>query len=332
MGQTNFPNGVNIAPFNIPTLMPMSSKGTAFFVDPVNGNDGMSGLDLANAVKTVPRAYQLCTAGRGDVVFLFNDGNLTGCARLTELLTWSKANTHLIGICAPAAISQRARISETSGQSATFPLLFKLDAPGCMIQNIQFFKGGSFDEDSNCIEVTTNAQRCYFGNVHIAGMGNATPALRAGSMSLKLIGAENVFDGCTIGVDTTTHGANSEVVIAGTGSSGAARNIFRNCLFPTYTSSASKLWVSAAASTFDRWILFEGCTFINAIQSGSTTMTSAMSITGTGSPAGMAIVRNSDLFGATYWTGADTAKVMLIGNPGAADSKLIGIGLVADKP
>lgn len=330
MGSTNFPNGVNIAPFSIPIMMPMSKYGKAYFVDPVNGNDGRIGSNIDASLQTLARAYELCVTGRGDVVYLFNDGSTTGTARLTTQLTWSKANTHLVGICAPSALSQRARISHSATAGIGFPTLFKLDAPGCMIQNVQFFQGYAVDEDQICFELSSLATRCYFNNVHFAGIGATLPAARTGSASMKLGGAENVFDGCTIGIDTTPRqAANSEIIVTvGT------RNLFRDCLFPTYagSSGAGHLFVSAAASCLDRWIMFRRCLFINSIQSGATAMTAAMSINGTGSPAGMAILDNCTSYGSTYWTSADTSKVMLIGAPGAANSQLIGLGLVADHP
>ncbi len=332
MGEvTNFPYGLSSFGTVLPSSIGMQS-GATFFVDPVNGNDGNDGGSPVTAFKTLPIAYAACTAAKGDTVYLISNGAASGTARLTSLLTWEKANTHLIGVCAPSQLSQRARVSDPSAQATTFPELFKLNAAGCRIENIQFFQNNSTDEDTICFEVGSAAVSCYIANCAISGMGNLTPAARAGSMTLKLVGAENVFDQCTIGIDTITRGANSEIVIAGTGASGAARNIFRNCYFPTYTSSASHLWVSAAASTFDRWILFDNCTFMNAIQSGSTTMTSVMSITGTGSPAGMVLLKNSVEFGATYWVGADTSKVMLATSNGAADSKLFGIARTADLP
>lgn len=329
----NFPNGVNVAPFNIPILMPMAKGGKAFFVDPVNGNDGRNGLTIDDAVQTVTRAYALCTSGKGDVVFLFNNGLATGTARLTDEttgITWAKNNTHLVGICAPVGISQRARISHSATAGVGMPTLFKLDAAGCMFQNFQLFQGYSTDEDQICLELTSNAQRNYFSNVHIAGMGHATPAARTGSTSLKLGGAENVFDGCVIGVDTATrNAANSEMLITvGT------RNVFRGCTFLSFVggSGAGHLFASAAASCLDRWILFERCLFINPIESTSTAMTAALSINGTGSPAGFALVRDCALIGATYWVAADTAKVKIQSTPSGTNSQTMGMMLSADLP
>jgi len=292
----------------------------------VNGSDGAEGNQINASLKTLTEAYSRCVSGRGDVVYLLNNGLSTGTARLASLLTWAKNNTHLVGLCAPSQLSQRARISHSATAGIGFPLLFKVAAAGCTFQNLQWFQGYAVDEDQTCLELTSAAQRCVFSNCHIAGMGAALPAARAGSMTLKLGGAENVFQGCTIGLDTESRtAANSEVVVTV-----GLRNIFRDCLFPTFAGNAGHLFLSAANGTIDRWLLMQRCIFINAIQSTATAMTSALSV---GSAmGGMVILDGCSLYGATYWVGADTAKVMLIGAPGAANSQLIGIGLTADKP
>lgn len=333
MAVTNYPDGLSSRGVLLPSSLPLGlQQGKSFFVNPESGNDGFDGGSPQTALSTLERALQLCTAGAGDVVYLMSDGTTATTARITTAggLIWNKDNTHLIGLCAPVSLSQRARISHSASAGVGVTPLFTLSANGCVVMNIQFFAGYASDVDQ--VGFVMSGARCYVGNCHIAGAASALPAARAGSIQLSLVGSENVFDGCTIGVDTVTYGANSVVVVAGTGGTGAARNIFRRCLFPTFTDSASHLMVSAAASTFDRWILFEDCVFINAIQSTSTAMTAMMSIDGTGSPAGMVILRQCDMFGATYWVGADDSQVMIAARAGAANSQLWGVGRTADLP
>lgn len=329
MGEiTAFPNGISSFGSTLPSSFGVQS-GQSLFVDVVNGNDGNPGNapGNGNALSTLARALQLCVAGRGDIVYLISDGSTAATARPTATLDWNKANTHLIGVCAPGPISQRARIANATSTSGVTPLV-KFSAAGCYIANLQIFLGYTTDEDQIACELAVGGTRCTFNNVQFAGMGDTVPAARAGSMSIKLGGAENWFTHCTIGLDTISRTTtNSEMgITVGT------RNVFDDCLFITYAGSAGHLYMSAAASTIDRFILFRRCTFINAIQSGATTMTAAMSINGTGSPAGMALLDDCKLYGATYWVAADTAKVMLSGPTGAANSQLYGIARTADLP
>ena len=204
----------------------------------------------------------------------------------------------------------------------------KFSAAGCYVANIQIFLGYTTDEDQIACEITSGGQRCVFQNVHFAGMGDDIPAARAGSASLKLGGAENHFSNCTIGIDTISRTTTNAEMIITVGT----RNVFDDCLWPTFAGSTGHLFMSAGASCIDRFILFRRNTFINAIQSTALTMTAAMSINGGGSPGGMALLDDCKLYGATYWVTADTAKVMLSGPVGAADSKLYGIARTADLP
>ena len=121
MGQSTF-SGPVISPggFIGPAfggLMPFT--GTYFYVNPATGADGNTGLSPTQALSTLSAALSKCTTGQNDVVFLISNGQSTGTARLTAKLSWNKDATHLIGICSPVNISQRARISHAASAPAT---------------------------------------------------------------------------------------------------------------------------------------------------------------------------------------------------------------------
>jgi hypothetical protein len=62
--------------------------GKSFYLDPEDGNDGNSGLDAANAVKTFPVAYALLTDGAHDILYYISKAtSLT----LTAAITWAKS-------------------------------------------------------------------------------------------------------------------------------------------------------------------------------------------------------------------------------------------------
>ncbi len=110
MGLTHFPNGVSsfghvMAGNGIPIGQ---GNGQSFFCDPANGSDGNLGTSPDKALASLSRAHTMMTAGQGDVVYLYSNGQASGSARQSATLTWSKDNTHIVGVCAPVHISQRS--------------------------------------------------------------------------------------------------------------------------------------------------------------------------------------------------------------------------------
>ena len=84
------------------------------------------------------------------------------------------------------------------------------------------------------------------------------------------------------------------------------RNEFIGCNFPFYTSSATSLGIlGSAASCIDRTTLFKGCTFGNAAQSGSTTMSALATLPA--SAGGLLLMKDCTLVGITeFGTDATT--------------------------
>jgi hypothetical protein len=277
MGQTTF-SGPVVSPggFIGPAfggLIPFT--GTYYYVNPATGADGNTGLSPVQALKTLTAALDKCSSGKNDVVFLIGNGQASGTARLTAKLSWNKDATHLIGICSPVNISQRARISHAATAPATaFTPMVEVTGDGCMFANIQIFEG--FAESTAVVAWEDEGERNYYSNVHFAGMGNATySADETGSACLLLTGGgEHLFENCTFGLDTVPRTvANANIRLR----SQTARNTFNNCLFPIYATAAGVLAVDAnAASSLNRWALFQNCVMINAQNiGGETTMTVA---------------------------------------------------------
>lgn len=331
MGLTNFSNGV--ASFGNPifggamSLPIMGTSGKAFFVDPARGSDGHSGKSWDRPLATVSKALTLCTDGAGDVVYLMNDGNTSGTSREDATITWSKDNTHLVGLCAPTMVSQRARISPPTTQTTIVTPQLLVSGHGNVFANISLFEGTSEDGTaSECVRVTGN--RNYFYNVAMMNMGDASNGHsgdEAASCHLKISGGEeNTFVNCYIGLDTaarSTTNANVELV------SGATRNIFKNCIFPAYADNAGVLFVKVdGASDIDRFVMFDDCTFINATNSSGTTMTGAMDVHA--SAGGHVIVKDCTLIGATDWEAADSSVIKLTG--AAPNAVTTGIAVDVD--
>lgn len=274
-----------------------------YYLDPVNGDDANNGLSPSAAVLTLAAAYALTTPGQNDAIILIGNGAASGTLRVDASFTWSKDATHLIGICSPVLFSQRARIAPT-GATTAFSPFFTISGNGCIFQNLQLFFG--FDTGTATeINLTVTGSRNYFGNCHIAGIGDAAAAGGTGSRSL-VIGSggsgENVFENCVIGIDTVTRSvANASLEFVGA----TPRNVFRNCIFPLMTSAAGVLGILGTGNgCVDRSNVFENCMFLNAVSSTSTVMTVLASFT-TASPGGNLIFRDCMLVGIGEWGDAN---------------------------
>lgn len=323
MVTTNFPNG--LTSFGVPVLggiggIPLT--GTWFFVNPLTGNDGNSGLSPDEPLATLYMAHSKMTAGKNDVCLLIGNGGTTATARLSTALAqsvdssvsagtlvWSKNACHLIGETAPTSVAQRARIAPPSGTytQATFGSgnFVTVSAQGCIFANFSTFNGFSTG-GTNQICWTDSGGRNYYANVQIGGMGDAASAQDTGSRSLKLSGStgENTFDGCEIGLDTVTRTvANASIEFAG----GCPRNTFRGCNLPFQTSNAGVLGiiVSLAAGS-DRWQKFDRCTFINNVGSTSTTMSALATLAA--SMGGILLMKECTMVGITEWGTDATAR------------------------
>lgn len=339
---TNYPNGVSS--FGIPMLggiggIPM--MGTPYFCDPANGSDGNDGTSPDSAVATLYRAHALMTAGQNDVCYLIGNGAASGSARLSTALAqsidstvtagtlvWSKNACHLIGVTAPTGVAQRARIAPPSGTytvttfgSANF---VTVSAAGCIFANISLFNGFSTG-GANQICWTDSGGRNYYWNVNFGGMGDSGSAADAGSRSLKITGTtgENTFVSCEVGLDTVTRSAaNASLEFAG----GTPRNTFIGCNFPFQTSAATPLGIIvSAAAGIDRWQKFDRCTFINNVQSTSTTMSGLSTLAA--SAGGLILMKDATLVGITEFGTDATSRGQVYVDGGAPTAGSTGIAV-----
>ena len=292
MATTNFPNGVSS--FGVP-VGGLFTNGKPLFVTPGTGaigNDGNSGTGIDSPLASCAQALTLATAGGNDVVYLVSSSNtgVNTSDSLSTTLLWNKDLTHLVGVNAGNCISQRSRVAALSTATGTsLAPLATFSANGCLVQGIQFISElASADAVGG---VLVSGMRNHFVNCHFAGGATTTQDV-AGQFSLKVTGSENLFDDCTIGLDTISRAtATYEMYMSGA----AARNVFRNCRIITYAGHNTMTWLTTA-TTIDRFALFENCTFINAVNSAATTMSQAFGIGHTG---GSIILKNCQMIGAT---------------------------------
>ena len=262
-------------PLNLPNLGPLTLAGanaiqnainqsalgvtgSVFYCDPVNGLDVNPGTSPKSAVQTLAAGYALLTSGNNDVLVLIGNGASTGSARLSAAFTWAKNACHLVGVCAPSMVSQRARIAPTAAIAA-FANFFTVSGNGCLFQNLSWFHGFNAGVAAS-ICLTVSGQRNAFVNCDVEGMGDATSAASSTSRSVLLSAGENYFGHCNIGLDTIARtNANASVEI----SSNAARNIFEHCLFVVDSTDGLQYFgLVNGAAAMDRFVLFKDCNFI----------------------------------------------------------------------
>lgn len=292
MPYTNFPNGITSQ--GAPIIGGFPSAGKNYFLDPTNGNDSYDGLSADRAFKTMPVAYAALTANQHDTLYYIAG---TSAINLSAVLTWAKSYTHLVGVAAPSHVAQRARIFQTASATGLSPLI-DVTASGCRFENLYVFQGVA--DATSLINVRVTGSRNRFYNVHFAGGGHATQAIDGGASLNISGGSENLFERCTIGVDTIAAGTGmAGLVYASTG--GAARNMFKDCHFSMYAGHAGAIFVELLGNSgLDRYHIFENCLFSNL---SGTTMTEAIAVAAGFDPANKRLlIRNSSLLGATDWT------------------------------
>lgn len=303
MGLTNFPNGIKASPVVGAGTM-FGAQGSVYFVDPVDGNNGYDGVSPTSAKKTVKAAYDLCADGKNDVVYFLSNGSSgAGTADvLTEAITWSKHRTHLIGVCAPQILGQRARINTVTLMTP----MFTLSGRGCYIANIQFSNNGT-DATSAAVCMYVSGDNSSFENCQFQGLG-ALAVVDNSHRSLVINDADDCyFKNCTIGSDTMDYGTATSYVMEFAGTE-CARNVFEDCLF-LGGGSANAFFVGMGNATTTSMQLFKNCVFWNNTLGSMDEMTYAFSVTGSN---GVVILHNTSITGA-----ADVAD-----NPGNIVSNL----------
>ncbi len=312
---------------NIAT-MSLASQGNIWCVRPRTGDDNAnSGQSSNSAFKTLAKALAAATANQNDIVFLYSEGNTASQTTdyQSATLDWNKDSVHLIGVNDAPQLGQRSRVAFLSTY-ATAANLVTVSANGCLIANIEFFAGVASALPTGCMNVTS--MRNHFVNCQISGMGAAANDI-AGAYSLKLTAAqENLFEGCYIGLDTVTLGAqaNSQILCA----SAATRNTFRDCHIATYTNHATNNnFLRAPTGSLDRWLEFENCRFVNPIDSASTLLTQAFIVASDAGGSVLLTGANTGIVGATDWNSTDSGNVRAVN--GTVTAATFGLGVAVTR-
>ena len=299
-----------------------ATTGNVFYCDPVNGLDTNNGQVPASGgvagvgpVQSLAAGYALLRSGYNDVLVLIGNGQSSGSARIHATFTWSKNAAHLIGICAPSAISQRARIANGTAD-AGFANFFVVSGNGCLFSNLSWFQGFAVGVAAEIL-VTITGSRNAFVNCDFEGMGDTQGATDNGSRVIlfKAGGSENLFKHCNFGLDTVARtGTNSTIEWIG---NSCQRNIFEDCTFLIDSGDGDGfIFYTAAAAAADRFQLFKRCVFINAVQSGATAVATLASLAA--NMGGMIVMYDAITVGFTkLGTAAAVAQMYVYGQAAA---------------
>lgn len=278
--------------------------GNTFWVDGTNGSDGNTG-GPQDPFKTLSQAQTACLAGNNDVVFF------SGTFSPTATFTWSKNNTHLIGLSLSPYATPKISVASTAATSGAFSPLVNVTATGCIFQNFSVVSGIN-QAATQVAWAEAGGSNTYIG-VNINQVGHATAGAQAGNRALTLASVNNYFLNCTIGGDAIIRatGNNTSMGLL----DGAGSSTFRECLFPIFTSNAANTFFSTASTALSGYFIFDDCLFVNDVNntSGATmtvaaTMATASKALALLSPSTTVVgVTNVVAAGGAIWVSSATA-------------------------
>lgn len=253
--------------------------GDIYYVNATTGSDSNIG-SLTHPFATLGAALAAATANNGDIIYLM------GTVHLTATLAWNKNGVSLVGQLSPSG-NCRSRISST-GATAFSPLV-NVTGVGCSFINLGTFHGGFTGATGSQVCWNEAAGRNYYSHVQFLGGGDATTAALAGMRSLTITGGgENVFDDCTVGLDTIVRATNANASMELLSST--PRNVMNRPIFRALISDTADVHITVGVDGMDRDLTLNNPVFLNAVYSTGSTMAAAIT---NNAASGGAIVLNS---------------------------------------
>lgn len=228
-----------------------------------------AGVEDGDIYATLATAYAAMLTGRGDVLYVM-PGNHTQ----TASLTWSKADTAIVGVMPHRATYHAAGQPRIVCTTAAVASILNINAA-----NVSMFNIGTYNAAANAgnlYDIIITKNNFYAEGCHFRG-GNATEQTTASStapagvpLTLAADGSAangGYFKDCTIGSSgnaTRTKGPGCLFVPAGSGGFGLT---FENCTFSMASKAAtgnnlSMIYIVGNYS-IPRELLFKNCFFYN---------------------------------------------------------------------
>src|SRR3990167_5448692 len=255
-----------------------------------------------NVFNTVLGAYNATTTNNNDVIFISAH---TGHA-LTAMLTVSKNKVHFIGMGGDGRIGdQRTRVTIGVTTAVTDVALIRVTGQGCTFRNIKFATSNTLTEAVTCFQ-DESPNGLLVKNCSIHSIGSAQLTATGGS-ALRLAGDGSLYDRCQIGADTILNTVANQVVhIKTIDSAVAKRVVFKECLFYTYSSDSTHVFVKVptASGDVDRYVFFKDCDFLNFATADGGGTTLAVAFESEITAGGHIFVSGGSAFGVTDFASA----------------------------
>lgn len=297
--------------YGVSSMLPFG--GNYFWVNPSIGSDGSTG-GPQDPFATLTQALSAATAGNNDVIFL------TGTYNPTAAVTWSKNNTHLIGLTGGYYGTAGIAVASTAATSGAFSPLVNVTATGCIFQNVAGLSGIS--QATNQIAWAEAGGQNTYINCNISQVGAAVAANAAGTRALTIASTNNTFQSCIIGGDAVARGTNANATIGLLSGAGSCK--FKDCTFPMYSVIVGNTHVAALSNTIAGYFVFDDCQFVNDItMTNATSLSVALSVNATNGGAVLLTATTISL-GATALATSGNSVYFVGSNPGGTNSSATG--------
>ena len=239
--------------------MPITT-GNIFYVNYGTGSDGNTGTSPKTPLKTINRAYALCTSNAMDVIVLL--GNSTHV--LSAPIAWSKSRITVIGgDLTPRLVQQNAKIQCATTGAVSY--VIKNTGTRNWFHNIKFIQDSTEATALTVLEEGAEGS-CYTNCSFLFGVADNLDQTNAYEV---LAGSDSAtFIDCLFGSDVLVTSAARTVfrIDQVTASQEFKSNMLRNCTFMVQTSSADVKFVSGAATSDIKFTnIFDSCTFCATI-------------------------------------------------------------------
>lgn len=225
-GNNKFRGTFDVSGATLLGVNPMLGKGQVLYVDTRswgvgNDNNGLKAKDPNFPLATIGAAYTLCTAGRGDYIFV-----LDGYDNDAATITIAKSNLHIIGL---NGANHRAPFVWLKIAGTGAAAVFTLQGGNAANVEIAGFTLGA-DSSHPCITtVTGGSTELVYGHIHHCTFGASLDAAFIAQDGV-LVAADTGLDGtliedCTFGDEITRDGIRFINFYQGL----IRNNLFSNC-------------------------------------------------------------------------------------------------------
>jgi len=273
---------------------------------------------------TLAAAYTATVTGRNDLIILSAGASHS----LTEMLTVSKDRVHIWSEDAflGRPQDQRCRVQMGVTTNALDVATVKVTGNGCSFKGIKFINSNTKAESITAFyDLSPNGLLVEDCSIHALGAAQLTAV--TGS-ALKLEGDGSTYVNCQLGADTLPNTVANQVIDMRATAAKAKRCLFVNCRAYTLSSANTHVFVRAAASSIERYVIFDRCSMHNYTGGGGTTL--AVAVASAADADGIIHISDSKTFGTTdFATAAVGNNALIVGIVPTAGTSGIGVAPTA---